>query len=134
MPPVTNYNIFTLSSESVVGISTTATVGLSTSAVNPVTVTMSTGLTISSVSVSTTPAIAGTTYNASRKGYTLYNQGTSAILVAYSTVAATTTYSLSLASGAYWEMPVPLSALPISVAVSTSLTGGTASAFISELS
>ncbi len=34
MPPVTNYNIFTLSTESVVGISTTATVATSTSAVS----------------------------------------------------------------------------------------------------
>ncbi len=120
------------------------TVVLSTSALNPVTlapstslntvaITVSTGASVSSVAVTTTAAVAGTTYNASRKGFTLYNQGTSAVVIAYTTVAATTTYSVSLASGAYWEMPVPLSALPISVAVSTTLTGGTASVFVSEL-
>ncbi len=125
--------------------SSAGAIQLSTSSMNPVTlvastalntvaVTVSTGASVSSVAVTTTAAIAGTTYNASRKGYSLFNGGTSAVIVAYSTIAATTTYSVGLAAGAFWEMPVPLSALPMSVAVSTTLTGGTANVFVSELS
>ncbi len=146
MPPVTNYNIFTLSTESVVGISTagTGSIQLSTSAANPVTLVASTALntvaigistaaTISSISASSTPAVAGSTYSAGRKGYLAYNQGSSPVLIAYSTAVSSANYSVQLNASDFWEMPVPLSALPMSIAVSTTLTLGTATVLITDL-
>lgn len=71
--------------------------------------------------------------NASRKGLIVYNQGTSPALIAYTTVAGSTTYSFQLNATDYWEMPVPLSGVGMAVVVSTTLTGGTATVFVTEL-
>lgn len=93
----------------------------------------STSAAISSVSVSTTPSVLQAA-NTSRKGLIAYNQGPSAVLIAYTTGVSSTNYSLSVGTGQYWEMPVPLYNQGMSVAVSTANTGGTATFLVTELS
>lgn len=124
-------------------------VQLSTTSMNPVTLVGSTALNTVSVSASTTAAIssisatstplmlsstAGSATANARKGLLAYNQGNAQVLIAYSTSVSTTSYSVALAAGAYWEMPVPLWLGGLSVAVSTALTGGTATVLATELS
>lgn len=122
---------------------------LSTSSMNPVTLAASTALntvslsasttaTITSVSATTTALMAGSTAGSAtataRKGLLAYNQGSSQVLIAYSTAAGTTSYSAAIGSGVLWEMPVPIFVGGVSVAVSTTLTGGTATVLVTELS
>ncbi len=134
MPPSGIYNVFELSTTSVVGISTSAVVGLSTT----------TSLSIAS---STTAAVAqvlatssGTVLQASntnRKGLIVYSCSGSANTsgISYTTVAGTTTISVPLTPGSYWEMPVPLYTQAMGVATSTILgAGATATLFVTELS
>ncbi len=121
---------------------------LSTSSMNPVTLATSTALntvsvsasttaTISAVSATTTALMAGSTAGSAaataRKGLLVYNQGTAQVLLAYSTAASISSYSVAIGSGVLWEMPVPIFVGGLTVAVSTTLTGTTATVLVTEL-
>lgn len=95
----------------------------------------STSAVVSSVSVSTAPSVLQAS-NAGRKGLLAYSCAGSAspAVVAYTTSVSSTNFSFVLSPGSLWEMPVPLSNIGMSVAVSTALTGGTATVLVTELS
>ncbi len=132
--------------------STTApgAIQLSTSAMNPVTLAASTALntvsvavsttaTVTSVAATTTPAMAGSTAGSATKNALKgviaqsCTGSASPSVLAYSTAAGTTSFTVIIVPGAYWEMPVPLFVGGLSLAVSTTLTGGTATVLVTEL-
>ncbi len=134
--------------------STTApgAIQLSTSAMNPVTlapstalntvsVAVSTAAAISAVAVTTAAAMAGSTAGSATKNALKgviacsCTGSASTSVLAYSTAASSTVFTVVLVPGAYWEMPVPLFTGGLSLAVSTGLgASGTATVLLTELS
>ncbi len=122
MPPSGIYNVFELSTTSLV-------TAISGGAAN------STAATIASVIATSSTTLLQAT-NTGRKGLIAQSCTGSAspAIISYTTSVTSTSFSVILTPGAYWEMPVPLSNLGMAVGVSTTLTGGTATILVTELS
>ncbi len=132
--------------------SSAGAIQLSTTSLNPVTLAASTALNTVSVAVSTAAAIsavavttaaamagstAGSATKTALKGVIACSctGSASTALLAYSTAASSTVFSVALVPGAYWEMPVPLYSGGLSLAVSTAPgASGTATVLVTELS
>lgn len=126
--PSGQYNVVELSSTSAaIAISTSAAITVSATAT-------STSAVITSVAATTTAGVL-VAVNTGRKGLLVQNDpaSVSSALLSYTTVAGSTNYSVVVPKAAYWEMPVPLYAGAMAVAISTTTTGGTATIIITEL-
>lgn len=74
--------------------------------------------------------------NTARKGVIAYSCSGSAnqAVISFTTTVTSTSFSFVMTPGQYWEMPAPLNTLGMAVGISTTLTGGTATVLVTELS
>lgn len=70
--------------------------------------------TLSTVAASAT-AVVLLVHNNLRKNVTVYNDSTSAMYLAYDTTVSTSSFTVKILSGGYWEMPLPVYAGQIDV-------------------